>query len=153
MTNPANSGSTDRPRFLIHVSVVVRRGGELLIVQEAKSESRGRWNLPGGHVEHGEALLDAAKRELREEALLDLPMTHILGIYTRPQAIRFVFAATSSDQQPKAGDEVLDAKFLPIETIQSIPDEHLVAPQVLRAILRDVRSDIGYPLELQTPCY
>jgi len=135
------------------VSVVVRRGDEIIVVQEAKAESCDRWNLPGGHVEHGESLLDAAKRELREEAMLELPMTHIVGVYMRPQAIRIVFAASSTDQQPKAGDEVLDARFMPIKTIEAMQDQQLVAPAVLRTILRDVCKDIRYPLELQSTCF
>jgi ADP-ribose pyrophosphatase YjhB (NUDIX family) len=135
------------------VSAVVRRADEIIVVQEAKPESRDRWNVPGGHVEHGESLLDAAKRELREEAVLELPMTHIIGVYMRSKAIRIVFAASSTNQQPKAGDEVLDARFMAIESMEAMQDEQLVAPAVLRTILRDVRKDIRYPLELQSTCF
>src|SRR4051794_9126849 len=95
-TSPETS---ERPLFLIHVSVAVVRNDSLLLVQEAKEETRGRWNLPGGHVNHAEALHLAAQRELLEETLLVATMAQLVGVYSRSQAIRFVYAA-DPDGQP-----------------------------------------------------
>lgn len=50
------------------VSVCVVRDGRVLLAQRAKNDRlKGLWSLPGGHVELGETLRDAALRELMEE--------------------------------------------------------------------------------------
>lgn len=50
------------------VSVCVVRDGLALLAQRAKNDRlKGLWSLPGGHVELGETLREAALRELREE--------------------------------------------------------------------------------------
>ena len=49
------------------VSLLVERGGRVLMVRRAHAPRAGLWALPGGRVRFGEALLAAARRELREE--------------------------------------------------------------------------------------
>ena len=39
----------------------------MLLIQRGKAPNKGLWSLPGGHVELGERLVEAAKRELLEE--------------------------------------------------------------------------------------
>jgi ADP-ribose pyrophosphatase YjhB (NUDIX family) len=69
-------------RPLVAVSVVVRRGGCVLLVKEHAGPNRGRWNLPGGRVKRGETLRKAAAREVLEEAGLRVRVS-------RPVAIRY----------------------------------------------------------------
>jgi ADP-ribose pyrophosphatase YjhB (NUDIX family) len=55
----------ERPR--LGAIAVVRRGGQVLLAQRSKGGYIGRWGFPGGHVERGETVVEAAMRELREE--------------------------------------------------------------------------------------
>jgi 8-oxo-dGTP pyrophosphatase MutT (NUDIX family) len=60
--------------------IVLNIQGQVLVVQQ-KSNS---WSLPKGHVEFGESLLDAAKREIDEEAgITELELIKELGTYSR----------------------------------------------------------------------
>ena len=49
------------------VSGAIFRGGEVLLVERGKAPAQGLWSLPGGHIEAGEAAVDALHRELAEE--------------------------------------------------------------------------------------
>lgn len=64
---PADDGRLFPARPLIGVSIAVIRDGRVLLAQRANEPMRGVWTLPGGLVEAGERLAEAALRELEEE--------------------------------------------------------------------------------------
>jgi len=64
---PADDGRLFPGRPLIGVSIAVIRDGRVLLAQRAAEPMRGVWTLPGGLVEAGERLAEAALRELEEE--------------------------------------------------------------------------------------
>ncbi len=47
--------------------VVVREDGRLLLARRANPPAQGLWSLPGGRIELGETVVEAARREVREE--------------------------------------------------------------------------------------
>jgi ADP-ribose pyrophosphatase len=63
----AQGGNTypDRPR--VAVGAIVFKEGRILLVQRGKPPAEGCWAIPGGSVEIGETLQQAAQREIREE--------------------------------------------------------------------------------------
>lgn len=62
------------------VSASIWRDGKVLLVQRAKPP-KGIWAFPGGHVEAGETLQQAAARELLEETGMTAAFTGLLGVY------------------------------------------------------------------------
>ena len=62
------------------VSACVWRDGKVLIARRAKPPLKGVWSLPGGHVEWGEALRDAARRELKEETGIEAELETIVDV-------------------------------------------------------------------------
>jgi 8-oxo-dGTP diphosphatase len=63
---------------VLGVSVAVWRDGKVLLVQRGHAPWRGAWSLPGGRVERGEKLTEAAARELAEETGLRLTTPHLV---------------------------------------------------------------------------
>jgi 8-oxo-dGTP diphosphatase len=87
------------------------RGRVLLVRASATSNVPGRWFLPGGGVEHGEAPLDGLRRELAEETGLHLQEAALRGVlsdtWTPPHGptlhtIRIVYAVGQWDGELRA---------------------------------------------------
>jgi 8-oxo-dGTP pyrophosphatase MutT (NUDIX family) len=67
----------------VGVGVVIRGPGETILLE--KRRDCGWWGLPGGRVEPGESLVDAAVREVLEETGLAVEVTHLIGVYSAPR--------------------------------------------------------------------
>lgn len=65
----------------IGVNIAILEGGKVLLTLREDFEV---WCLPGGQVEDGESLAQAARREAQEETGLDVELTSLVGIYSRP---------------------------------------------------------------------
>jgi 8-oxo-dGTP pyrophosphatase MutT (NUDIX family) len=66
------------------VTVVVIEQGQILLIQRQDLKI---WALPGGAIEPGESVTQAAIREVREETGLEVELTRLVGLYARPQWI------------------------------------------------------------------
>src|SRR5215813_14662197 len=62
-------------------SAAIFRGGEVLLVERGKGALKGRWSLPGGHIEPGERARCAARRELAEETGIEADLAGLLDIH------------------------------------------------------------------------
>ena len=82
--------------------VLLRRGVE---------PSMGRWVFPGGYVDRGESVQEAAIRETKEESRLDVRLRSLVGVYSyqRSPNVIVVYAAEVIGGQLEAGDESLEA--------------------------------------------
>ena len=73
----------DVPMYALSAVVYVERGDQILLLQRAEGTAMaGQWFLPGGAVERDELPEDGARRELREEAGLEIPgELELVGAY------------------------------------------------------------------------
>ena len=62
------------------VAAVIEKDGKFLLVEEL-IEDELVFNQPAGHLEKGETLLDAVKREVLEETTFDFEPKALVGIY------------------------------------------------------------------------
>jgi ADP-ribose pyrophosphatase YjhB (NUDIX family) len=130
--------------------VVVRRGHRFLLTQEQKYGST--WSIPGGRVEPGESIVDAAVREVIEETGIPVRIDGILRIEHAPNdstaRVRVLFVGTPlDDTEPKsiADQESLGAAWLTLDEIRS----RKLRGAELRALLESVEGGRQvFPLEL-----
>jgi len=70
-----------KAEIVLVVSVSIIRDDKVLMVKENKLAVRNKWNFPGGRIEQGEHILEAARREAKEETGYDIELTGTTGIY------------------------------------------------------------------------
>ncbi len=63
------------------VNIAIIQDGQILLTERSDFEV---WCLPGGEVDPGESLAQAARREAREETGLEVELTRLVGVYSRP---------------------------------------------------------------------
>jgi 8-oxo-dGTP diphosphatase len=94
----------------------------VLIIRRA-NEPVG-YALPGGFVDAGESVEAAAVREMREETGLDVELTGLLGVYSRPDrdarqhtlSVTFIGRASQLENL-RAGDDAAHAAFYPLDAL------------------------------------
>jgi ADP-ribose pyrophosphatase YjhB (NUDIX family) len=109
-------------RPYLAVSAAIMRQGKVLVVRRARKPALNLYTLPGGAVEAGETLLDAVKREVREETQLAIEPIALAGhreVITRDAQGRverhFVilcFATRWLAGEPVLNEELDDARWL-----------------------------------------
>jgi ADP-ribose pyrophosphatase YjhB (NUDIX family) len=109
--------------------------GGIVLLRRAIEPRMGKWVFPGGFVDRGEAVRDAAVRETWEEARLRVRLREILDAYSfaGQDVVVVVYAADVVDGRPEAGDESAELRLFPPE---SIPWGDLAFDST-RAALRD----------------
>jgi ADP-ribose pyrophosphatase YjhB (NUDIX family) len=84
-----------------------------LLCRRAIMPRRGYWTLPAGFMETGETVLDAARREAREEAEVELEPDVLLALYDIPARSQVQIMHRMRLAEPKfgAGTETLETKL------------------------------------------
>jgi ADP-ribose pyrophosphatase YjhB (NUDIX family) len=119
--------SDQKPRLTS--SVVIIHDDKYLLAKRNKENYNGYWVFPGGGVDFGETLHDAAIREAKEETNLDVEIIkqigykEIINVPGNYHSIVFFYLAKPKDmniKNIKAKDDVSLAEFFNIEQIKEI---------------------------------
>jgi 8-oxo-dGTP pyrophosphatase MutT (NUDIX family) len=135
------------------VATIVEQDGRFLFVEE-ESDGRAVFNQPAGHLDPGETLLDAARRETLEESGWHVEPTGLVGIYlveppgTSITYQRFCFRARALRHDParELDKEIIRAVWLSRDELLAERARHR-SPLVLRC-LDDYLAGHDYPLSL-----
>lgn len=73
----------ETPKLTVDVVIPVEDGGVVLI-RRKNEPFEGQWALPGGFVDVGETVENAAVREAKEETSLDVELVRLIGVYSEP---------------------------------------------------------------------
>ena len=130
------------------VAVVARAGTtppKYALVRRSKPPGMGLWSLPGGGIDVGEATMDAARRELREETGLEnaawhpYPFTTADAISTDVDdrvefhyLIAETFCALSAEVPLEAGDDAGEARWWTLPEVERMDDVSGDCARVLR---------------------
>jgi ADP-ribose pyrophosphatase YjhB (NUDIX family) len=137
----------------VTVAAIVERDGRFLLVEEL-AEGRLVLNQPAGHLEHGESLIDACRRETLEETGWQVEPESVVGLYRRVEptsgitTLRVCFSARAVEHYP---DQPLDtgierAVWLDRGQLAACADRHRT--QLVLRCLDDYLAGARHPLSL-----
>lgn len=128
--------SVQRP--LLGASIALARDGRLLVARRPRPPLHDLYSFPGGKVEWGETLEQAALRELKEEVGLD---ARIAGFAGFAEAIdhdhHFViacFAARWIGGEPQPGPEAAEPRFVTLDELAALPTTQGLATLAHKAL-------------------
>jgi ADP-ribose pyrophosphatase YjhB (NUDIX family) len=112
-------------------AAVVNEEGDLLLIRRTDN---GNWALPGGAIDLGESVAQAAVRETFEESGIECEVTGIAGIYSDPrhvilytsngearQEFSIVLTARPVSEQPTPSSESSDVRWVPVADLPGYP--------------------------------
>lgn len=143
--------------IVLVVSVSLLQGDQVLLIQENKPLVRDTWNFPSGRIEPGEAIQDAARREVKEETGYEVELTGTTGVYhflssLNHHVIMFHFTGqVIGGSLQWATDEIKDARWVPLSEV--FEDHRMVFrdPVGIRQILENHRKGVLHPLTFFNP--
>jgi 8-oxo-dGTP diphosphatase len=134
----------DPARPALGASVAVFRDGRVLLASRGRPPMEGLFSLPGGLVEPGETLGEAALRELREEVGVEAQLlgfvTHVEIIGRDPSGAlnhHFVIAAHAArwlSGEPCTGPEALEVRWVDPDAVADLPTTPGLAEVVAAAV-------------------
>ncbi|GAA0778241.1 NUDIX domain-containing protein [Roseibium denhamense] len=111
----------------IGVSVLCHMDGRVLLIKRSKDPYKHHWSLPGGHLEYGETLHDAAVRELFEETGLTADLGEPIEVVDAIQKdqdgspithyVLVVFFGAYQSGDLKPGSDALESAWLTGEEV------------------------------------
>ncbi len=98
---------------------IVEIDNRIVLLRRARSPERGKWVMPGGYVDRGEKVEEAAIRETKEECGIDIGLKRLFGVYSYPGYLEVVvvYLADYLSGSLIADDETTDSKLISIEDI------------------------------------
>lgn len=133
MADTGDSGSYPRPMLTVDVVVLAGTGTSrrVLLIQRGNQPFRDSWALPGGFVEQGEQVVEAAPRELAEETGMRVGELRLLGVYDTPGrdprgwTVSVVYLArVPSEAAVAGGDDASDARWFAVDHLPELAFDH-----------------------------
>jgi len=114
----------------VAAGAVVIEDGRVLLVKRKNPPSKDRWAIPGGRVFPGERLDEAVKREIREEAGIEIDVgeiVHVFDVIERNKqgllSVHYViidFEAKHRGGELRAGDDALEVRWVDPEEFDAL---------------------------------
>jgi 8-oxo-dGTP diphosphatase len=135
-----------RPALTADVVLVTREAKPRVLLIQRKSEPfAGRWALPGGFVDEGERIVDAAVRELEEEA--GLTVSELEQLYTAGDpgrdprgwtvTVAFLGRVDARKAKATAGDDAAKVEWFRLDKLPDLAFDHAMILDRAKARLAD----------------
>ncbi len=134
------------------VGVVVLKEDKVLLVLRGHEPSQGKWSIPGGVVELGETIREAARREVLEECGLEIEVGDVVDVVDAIvrddkgailyHYVLIDFLATSVRGELTVGSDIEDARWASEEELSEFDLTSAALPLIHKA-LRESKLDFS----------
>lgn len=106
------------------VDVVIPSEDGVVLIRRGTDPYKGTWALPGGFVEVGETVENAAVREAKEETNLDVELESLVGVYSEPDRdprghnVSVTFLARITGGDPEAATDADEVAVLDPSSVE-----------------------------------
>jgi 8-oxo-dGTP diphosphatase len=101
----------------VRATVICEQDRHVLLVRKPRS----RWTLPGGKVENGETIADAAMRELYEETGLGVDgLLYLMELETSSTRHHVYEASVLNTDEARPLNEIFDCMWYPLDAVQNL---------------------------------
>lgn len=105
----------------IAIDAIIIKESSILLIKRGCEPDKGKWALPGGHIDWDETIEKAVTREVKEETNLDVVNARFLAIYSNPsrhpkQMLAAVYL-TEVTGSPHAGSDADDLNYFSLESL------------------------------------
>jgi ADP-ribose pyrophosphatase YjhB (NUDIX family) len=96
----------------VAVGTICRTAGGVVLLRRGIDPGYGKWVFPGGYVDRGESVEEAARREAREEIGAVIRLVRLLNVYSYPGSpvVVIVYEAEIHGGELRGGEEALEVK-------------------------------------------
>ena len=140
---------TDRPIIAV-AALIINQNKEIVLIRRGVEPGKGLWSIPGGAVELGETLIEALKREVKEETglLIDpIELLDVVDIIKKDENGRIIFHYVSVDYIAKviggelrAASDVVDVRWVKWEDLK----KYKTTNTFRRLIERNMEKILGH---------
>jgi ADP-ribose pyrophosphatase YjhB (NUDIX family) len=139
--------------IVVAVTAAVRNPqGELLLIERTDN---GLWALPGGAQDLGESVVQAVRREVREETGIDVEVTSLSGIYSDPrhviayddgevrQEFSLCFHAKPVGGELRSSSESREARWLSPDSVRDLEIHPSMRLRITHALKQESQPYLG----------
>ena len=103
----------------VAATTVIGDNNQVLLVKRGNEPGYGLWSLPGGYVDRGEIVEEAAAREVCEETGLNIDIPHLIGVFSQKDhpVIVIAFSGERISGELQTSDETLAVEFFDIDVL------------------------------------
>ncbi|MCC7553872.1 MAG: NUDIX hydrolase [Methanobacteriaceae archaeon] len=114
-----------KPSITVDI-IIFNEDKEFILIKRKNDPYKDYWAIPGGFIDYGETVENAAIREAKEETNIDIKLKNILGVYSeknrdpRGHTVTIVFLANGNIEKMKANSDAKEINIFSFNDIKNM---------------------------------